>query len=1010
MSDNDDIRRVGVFISYSRADSAFTDSLRTSLIGRGYDAWIDREDIGAGEAWRTRLENLILRADVVVFVVTDASLSSEHCGWEVERATSLGKRLLPVAHGPRKTAAPSLLGEVNWVFSDDPLNGHTQPPAMSETALTKLCGAIDTDIKWVRAHSDLTARAAEWDRASREDDLLLPELLVDPAEAVIKTVPMAAAPLTETLMAFVEKSRVRAQADQARRIASEAQLDMQRGRDAEALRRIRAFGAAQGYEAITWAPQLTVAASQALSSVGLPFEQFKTAASDGAKLGIIDSADLILTAADSTLTFRKSTDLSLHELLTFDRPIAAFDVDGESMNVLITFEDGSVFVWNAQSKQTGAHIITRPIITQVAKFTSGGSTVLTMELINHGRVWDTKTGRQIAHAKAGFTSFVDAYFDEMTGRIVAMSGFGVLRQWREGETQEISRAGGDRSVEIRPWHQNPEVTAARFDPSGRYVFVEGNRPHAHALVPRSLYHVERGAERHALEWRVDFPSEAVEGRAFAFSADGDYLALQQGDRRVAVVQTSDGALAATVPSGMEYQQIALGNDGSVLVGLTAAGSIDVWRRGALDPHGYKPVSLGQTRATAGRRKVIRQGLWCGGGGVTSLDFSEDGQTLIAAFRNGSVGITSSRTYARVVDSGIDAVATHVAISPQNDAALVCFGKGSLGVLDLIGCAWRFRTAFGDAVQWRGAWLEGGRAVVVVSGHSVVSVVDARSGESIASLDLRAGSLLAVEAINETGFLVVNDAGEVFDVRLEGQLLNVLKRTAIADVALTSLAVSIDGVTCVGGCSDGAIVIWRRDKAEIDRRFVISSHAITSVCIAAGDNRVAAATRGGEVGVFDALDAKTLFWSVEHDRPVWCARFSADGATLGLGLEDGSVRLLDVSHTVALGRDYGAAFQRLSDAPGRTSEDGVPPLTVLPTFFCAWDGVTPQAYARTSTIDDDSDRLVASRTPLAVEPPPINKARRASAIVATAVWVLAIAITLAVVLAFLEPVRRVLHLD
>ncbi|MEM6625118.1 MAG: WD40 repeat domain-containing protein [Pseudomonadota bacterium] len=812
-------------------------------------------------------------------------------------------------------------------------------------ALKKLCGAIDTDIKWVRAHSDLTARAAEWDRASREDGLLLPDLLVDDADAVIKTVPGAAAPLTETLMAFVAESRLRAQVDQARRIAGEAQLDMQRGRYADALRRMREFGEARGYEALTWAPQLTAAASQALSTLGLPFDQFKAAASDGAKLGIVESADLIVTAADSTLTFRSSVDLSLREFVTFDRPIAAFDLAGESMNVLITFEDGAVFVWDAQSKQTGTHVITKPIITQVAKFTSGGSTVLTMELINHGRVWDTKTGQRIAHAEAGFTSFVDAYFDEVARRIVAMSGFGVLRQWREGETQEISRAGSDRSVKIRPWYQNPEVRAARFDPSGRFVFVEGYRPHAHALVPRSLYHLKRGADRHELEWLVDLPSEAVEGRAFTFSADGNYLALQRGDQSIAVVQTSDGTLAATVPSGLEYQQIALRSNGSVLVGLTAAGSIDVWRRDTLDPKGYQPVSLGQARATAGRRSVMRQGLWCQGGGVTSLDFSEDGQTLVAAFRNGSVGATSSKGCGRTVESGIDAVATHITISPGSEAALVCFGKGSLGVLDLSRYAWRFTRALGDAVQWCGAWLERGRAVVVVSGYSVVSVVDARNGERIATLDLRAGSLLAVVAMNETEFLVTSDTGQAFDVRLDGRSLNVSSRTVIADVALTSLAVSADGITCVGGCSDGAVVTWNRDEKVIERRLVISSHAITSVCIAAGDNRVAAATRGGEVGVFDPLDAKTLFWSVEHDRPVWSARFLTDGATLGLALEDGSIRLLDVSHTVALGRNYCAAFEQLSKSPDRASDNGLPPLATLPSFFSAWDGVPPGPSSR-----------------------------------------------------------------
>ncbi len=89
-------RKMRVFISYSRKDGAFADRLRVALIERGYDANLDREDIAPGEAWRARLEGLIIAADAVVYVISPDSLRSEHCVWEVERSLELKKTLSPL--------------------------------------------------------------------------------------------------------------------------------------------------------------------------------------------------------------------------------------------------------------------------------------------------------------------------------------------------------------------------------------------------------------------------------------------------------------------------------------------------------------------------------------------------------------------------------------------------------------------------------------------------------------------------------------------------------------------------------------------------------------------------------------------------------------------------------------------------------------------------------------------------------------------------------------------------
>ena len=60
-----------VFVSYSRKDSSeFADGLAAALEERGFDAFLDKQDILPGEDWKARLGGLIAAADTVVFLLS----------------------------------------------------------------------------------------------------------------------------------------------------------------------------------------------------------------------------------------------------------------------------------------------------------------------------------------------------------------------------------------------------------------------------------------------------------------------------------------------------------------------------------------------------------------------------------------------------------------------------------------------------------------------------------------------------------------------------------------------------------------------------------------------------------------------------------------------------------------------------------------------------------------------------------------------------------------------------
>lgn len=156
-----------VFISYARADaSAFAEDLVAGLEAAGFSAFLDRHDIAAGEDWQTRLGNLLAQADTMVFVLTPASVASERCAWEIERAEALSKRVIPVvAIDVAESATPERLRRLNYIFFT---GGQSFGASLRQLAI-----ALRTDVDWIREHTRLQELAARWRERNEAEELLL---------------------------------------------------------------------------------------------------------------------------------------------------------------------------------------------------------------------------------------------------------------------------------------------------------------------------------------------------------------------------------------------------------------------------------------------------------------------------------------------------------------------------------------------------------------------------------------------------------------------------------------------------------------------------------------------------------------------------------------------------------------------------------------------------------------------------------------------------------------------
>jgi formylglycine-generating enzyme required for sulfatase activity len=158
--------RLKVFISYSRKDEDFAQDLLAGLQAAGFEPYLDRHDIAAGEDWETRLGRLIEAADTVVFVISPDAVASERCAWEVERTVGLKKRLLPIVwRRVDEAQVPPRLKQLNYIFFDRPLS--------TLASLQVLASALRTDVEWVREHTRLGEAALRWDAHGRNEALLL---------------------------------------------------------------------------------------------------------------------------------------------------------------------------------------------------------------------------------------------------------------------------------------------------------------------------------------------------------------------------------------------------------------------------------------------------------------------------------------------------------------------------------------------------------------------------------------------------------------------------------------------------------------------------------------------------------------------------------------------------------------------------------------------------------------------------------------------------------------------
>lgn len=221
-----------VFISYARKDGgSFAEELVDALDVAGFNAFLDRNDIAAGEDWEKRLEGLIAAADTVVFVMTPGSVASQQCAWEIKTAEALSKRIIPVVLIPVPDAdAPPSLGRLNYIFFD----GRQSFPR----ALKQLSIALTTDAAWIREHTRIAELAERWIRLGRPDVLMLRGPELEAAKHWVAAATDSGPQPTDLQRSFIDASEHHEQSQAELEAARLAAVSVEQTAKEEALKRL----------------------------------------------------------------------------------------------------------------------------------------------------------------------------------------------------------------------------------------------------------------------------------------------------------------------------------------------------------------------------------------------------------------------------------------------------------------------------------------------------------------------------------------------------------------------------------------------------------------------------------------------------------------------------------------------------------------------------------------------------------------------------------------------------
>jgi WD40 repeat protein len=869
--------RIKIFISYSRRDLNLADRFVAELEGAGFDVTIDRRDLPYGEEWQGELADFIRSADCIIWLISDASVQSKWCNWEVGEVVRAKKRLIPVAIAKPLPSLPEALGKIHVLPASDAFDFPVH--------FDSLVAVVKTNRRWVKEHSRLADRAREWLGRGRIDALLLRGAALRAAEQWKSDKPHGEQ-IADEVLDLLLTSR---------------QAQTRRGRILTGIATAISVGALLLAGIAVW--QWGMASQRERLAQEQKSRYLTAQAGNAASDDDVDLAKNLLMLARDAIpsagsalpkgTLSTAADINHRDNLTVvvdagngELDDAALSPDGS--RILTVAKNGAASLWDVD---TGLHLMDLPGKVSKAAFSPDGRSILvgwTDNFSGSASLLDAESGRPIA-ALPGDINQVERVLFSPSGRFLAATTYGgTVRVWNGADNdllQTFETAGtvasfsadetllvtGSDDGQAIVWELASGKERARFTVgnkgnTGFGIRVVGFRPHSHDVIVTAFDRVLTYTEDGRATVSTTYGGHKHEWWLYLWSGDtGDLVETFKGHKGpiYSAAFSKDGTrlLTASFDETARIWDVASGRESQVFWGHSGP------------VYGAEFSSDEQTVLTAGDDATAR--LWNVETGQTQRILRGQSGPLHTAEFGGSKVLTAAtqpyfRLCGRVRCSGYDPTFRVWDSRPRFLSSSFAIGRkaSSIVAADAVGDRAGILSVDGKFNIW--SLKKGTREQRFRFPESITVVRSSpdRSQLLTASLD---GSAALWDSHSGRKLNVFDgDGGAVWAARY-----------------------SPDGSLIILGAESGKVKVYQVENGQLKFDLGKESASIFDAGFSPDGKYIYAAPYSNELVVWDTSTGRPLSRMKGHSGPILGVAFLADGKRIVTASDDQTLRIWDI---------------------------------------------------------------------------------------------------------------------
>ena len=212
--------RNSVMISYCRRNTDIVKRIHGAFADRGVDCWVDWLCIPKGVDWWQAIKAGIENANVCIFCLSNDSIKSKVCGWEVDHMMKHSKRVIPVVVADDfdwDDVRPDI-ARLNFTF-------FSRPGDVFERSFADLWEAANTDHAYLELHTRFSVWAVEWDTAGRDASLLFGGAYLSVVDGFLEQAATRDPPPSDVMEDFFAASHKKHLEDQRHKALLDAMLE-----------------------------------------------------------------------------------------------------------------------------------------------------------------------------------------------------------------------------------------------------------------------------------------------------------------------------------------------------------------------------------------------------------------------------------------------------------------------------------------------------------------------------------------------------------------------------------------------------------------------------------------------------------------------------------------------------------------------------------------------------------------------------------------------------------------